>query len=122
MVQMPAYAEMAGRPWRETLGTCTVATLGDVAVIWAAYGIGALASGQWRWGMTGKWNVYATGVLLGALAAIGIEWRSLAGGRWSYNDCMPIVSGLNVGLWPLLQLTFLVPVSWALAWWWAKRR
>ena len=32
MAQMSAYAEMAGRPWRETLWTCTVASLGDVVL------------------------------------------------------------------------------------------
>src|SRR5688572_16535542 len=29
---MPAYAEMAGRPWLETLPRCTLAALGDVAI------------------------------------------------------------------------------------------
>src|SRR5713226_9123430 len=69
MAQMPAYAEMAGRSWRETLPRCTVATLGDVVITFAVYGVGSLAAGQVRWGVTGKWNVYATAALLGAVNA-----------------------------------------------------
>src|SRR5262249_21623676 len=50
MAQMPAYAEVAGRPWRETLLPCTWASLGDVAATLAVYAVGALAAGQRRWG------------------------------------------------------------------------
>src|SRR3989442_115376 len=65
MAQMPAYAEMAGRPWGETLWPCTLASLGDVAATLAIYGVGALAAGQLRWGTDGRWNVYTTAALLG---------------------------------------------------------
>jgi hypothetical protein len=122
MAQMPAYAEMAGRPWRETVVPCTLATLGDVAITLAVYGAGALAAGHPRWGATGRWNVYATAALLGGACAVAIEWKALASGRWSYTGSMPVVPVLGVGLWPLLQLTLLVPVALWLAGWWAGRR
>lgn len=121
MLQMPAYVEMADRPWGEALGICTLATLGDVVVTWAIYGIGTLAAGQLRWGMSSKWNIYATGALLGGLAAVGIEWKALAAGHWSYNDRMPIVPVLGVGLWPLVQLTILAPLAFGVAAWWSRR-
>lgn len=117
MVQMPAYVGMADRPWRDALGICTRATLGDVVITWASYGIGALASGQWRWGMMTTWNVYATGSVLGALAAVGIEWRGLSSGTWAYTDHMPIIPWTVVGLWPFLQLTILVPLALGIAAW-----
>src|SRR5437764_9215100 len=73
MVQMPAYAEMAGRAWRDTMLRCTLAAAGDVVATVAVVGIGSLAAGQMRWVMTGKWNVYATATLLGAAIAILLE-------------------------------------------------
>ncbi len=121
MLQMPAYTEMAGRNWTETIPTCTLATLGDVAVTLIIYGIGALAAGQGRWGTTGQWNVYATASLLGAVSAAGIEWKVALSGYWSYNEHMPVIPLLGVGLWPFLQLTLLVPLSLAVAAWWVRR-
>lgn len=121
MMQMPTYREMAGRPWRETLKICTVATLGDVLITFAVFGVGALAAGQLRWATTGRWNVYATVALLGGACAAVIEWRALISGRWSYTERMPIVPILEVGLWPFLQLVLLIPATFLVAAWWSKR-
>lgn len=57
MIQMPAYRETAARPWPETVPTCTLAALADVAIVLAVYGAGALAAGEVRWGLSGRWNV-----------------------------------------------------------------
>lgn len=102
---------------------CTAATLGDVAITLGICGIGALSTGRLQWGLEKKWNVYATAALLGAACAAAIEWRALAFGRWSYTDQMPIVLFVGVGLWPLLQLTLLVPIAlWIAAWWTLRSR
>jgi len=122
MAQMPAYAEIAGRTWWESVPSCSLAALGDVAITFAVYGVGALAAGCLRWGTKGGWNVYAAAALLGGLCAAAYEWRSLAARRWSYNAHIPIVPLLGVGLWPLLQLTLLVPAALYLARCWAGRR
>lgn len=116
MAQMGAYTELAAVPWRQTVWTCTRATGGDVMITFASYGIGALAQGKLAWGATGKWNVYATGALLGALCATAYEWMALFSGRWSYSPEMPIVPIVGVGLWPSLQLTVLVPTALWAAW------
>lgn len=121
MVQMSAYAEMAESSWRETALLCARASLGDVAMTFGIYGLGALAAGRLRWGMEGKWNVYAAAALLGAVFAAAFEWKALSSGRWSYTSQMPIVAVLGVGLWPLFQLVLLVPVSFTIAVWWAGR-
>ena len=115
MVQMPAFQEMAGRSWLETSRRCTIAALGDVAMILAIYAIGAVAAGDARWGTAPKWIIYATEVLLGAGIACAFEWFSLATGRWTYNEHMPVIPGLRIGLWPLLQLALLAPLSYWLA-------
>lgn len=121
MAQMPGYAELAGRRWSDTLVPCTVAAAGDVGLTFVVYGVGALAAGRLSWGEEKKWNVYAAAAILGALIAIAIEWRAAQTGRWSYTDDMPIVPGLGVGLWPLLQLAILTPFSIWIARWLAGR-
>lgn len=118
MFQMPAYAEMADRSWTETAWRCTLATLGDVAVTFAVYGVGALAARRLEWGAMRRWNVFVAAGLMGAAVAIALEWRALAIGTWSYNRHMPVLAFLDVGLWPLLQLTVLVPLALAIASFW----
>lgn len=118
MIQMGAYVEMAGLAWSETILRCAFAALGDLGMTLAIYGLGCLAAGQWRWGMGGGWNIYLTGALLGAIFNVAFEWKSQHSGRWSYNERMPIVPVLEVGLWPLAQLTLLVPICFTIAAWW----
>src|SRR5439155_395100 len=89
MVQMPAYAEMAGRPWLDTVRTCTLAALGDVAITLGIYGAGALAMRDLGWAATGRWPVFGAAAVLGAVCAFVFERIALAAGRWSYTDRMP---------------------------------
>ena len=42
-----------------------------------------------------------------AATAIALEVFALQTGRWEYNDLMPIIPILNIGLTPVLQLPFL---------------
>jgi hypothetical protein len=121
MFQMPAYIEMVERSWAESALPCASAALGDMAMTLAIYGLGCLAAGHWRWGVEKRWNIYLTGTLLGGLFATALEWKFLSSGRWSYSERMPIVPILGVGLWPLVQLMLLVPLSWFIAAWWSKR-
>ena len=121
MAQMRAYVEMARQSWQETVLPCTIATVGDVAITAAIYGIGALACADLRWAH-GRWNAYLASALLGTACAAGIEWKSRLEGRWSYSPAMPVVPVLNAGLWPLLQLTLLVPLALGLAEWWSRSR
>ena len=122
MAQMGAYVEMAGRGWWDVLLPCTQAALGDVALTFAVWAVGALAAADVCWGMTGRWNVYLVAALLGGARALAYEWKALGSGRWHYTDRMPVLPVLGVGLWPLLQLMLLVPLALGLARWWAARR
>ena len=116
MAQMRGYTELARVPWWDTVLPCSRATGGDVIITLAVYAIGALASRQIGWAITNRWNVYATAAILGAACAVAIEWRAQFAGQWSYNEFMPVVPGLQVGLWPFLQLTVLIPAAFWLAW------
>ena len=46
-------------------------------------------------------------ILGGIIISILIEWHGLGTGRWSYNDYMPIIPILSVGLTPTIQLGIL---------------
>jgi hypothetical protein len=54
-------------------------------------------------------------VLFGIILAVFIEWYALRTGRWAYNDFMPIIPFLNVGLTPTIQLGLLGYVSYRVA-------
>ena len=46
-------------------------------------------------------------VVIATSVAVCIEWYALATNRWSYNQYMPIIPGLLVGLTPTVQLGLL---------------
>jgi hypothetical protein len=46
-------------------------------------------------------------IVLGVLVAILIEWYALSSGRWAYNEYMPLIPFLNIGLTPTIQLGLL---------------
>jgi hypothetical protein len=121
MAQMSAYVETAGHSWPSTLGLCTWAAVGDVGIILGIYAAGALASGDLGWGLRGRWNIYAAAAVLGLAYAALVERAALAAGRWSYTGRMPVVPVLGAGLWPLLQMTLLPPLTLVFARWWAGR-
>jgi len=121
MAQMSDFVETAGHSWTSTLGLCTRAAVGDVGIILGIYAAGALAAGDLGWGLRGRWNIYATAALWGLAYAALVEHAALAAGRWSYTERMPVVPGLGAGLWPLLQMTLLPPLTFWVSRWWAGR-
>jgi hypothetical protein len=122
MVQMSAYVEAAGHSWKSTLGLCTRAAVGDVGILLGIYAAGALAAGDLGWGLRGRWNIYATASLVGLAYAALVEHAALDAGRWSYTERMPVVPVLGAGLWPLVQMTLLPPLTFLFACWCAGRR
>lgn len=48
---------------------------------------------------------------LGAVTAILVERMALADGRWTYNSLMPVIPIVNVGLWPVAQMTVLPVIA-----------
>lgn len=122
MSQMRAYVQMATVPWTDTLLPCTWAALGDVVFALLIYGIGALASGDIAWALTGRVHVLAAVAVFGAIAACAYEWHSQLIGRWTYSDAMLIVPALHVGLWPMLQLVITLPLAFVFGAWFCKWR
>ena len=121
MAQMSAYVETASHSWMGTISFCSWAALGDVGIILGIYAAGALAAGDPAWGLRSRWNIYATVAVMGLAYAALVEHAALAAGRWSYSERMPVVSVLGAGLWPLLQMTLLPPLTFLFARFWAGR-
>ncbi len=117
MAQMSAYVETAGRSWTSTLALCTRAAVGDVGIILGISAAGVLAAGDPGWGLRNRWNIYATAALMGLVCATLVEHAALGAGRWSYTKHMPVVPVLAAGLWPLLQMTLLPPLTFWIAQW-----
>jgi hypothetical protein len=74
-----------------------------------------LRRGKWDW--TPPWDRRAA-VLIVAIALLvqGTgEWVAITTDRWGYNQYMPVVPGLGVGLTPLLQMPLLILITFWLA-------
>jgi len=117
MAQMSAYVDTAGHSWSSTLGLCTRATVGDVGIVLGIYAMGVLATGDPGWGLHSRWNMYATTAVLGLAYAALVEHAALAAGRWAYSEHMPLVPWFDAGLWPLLQMMLLPPLTFWIARW-----
>jgi hypothetical protein len=72
------------------------------------------------WGADGQVRRRTALAVLGAGTAIAVEWAALADGRWTYNALMPIIPVLNVGLWPVVQISLLPVMSVVLAAAWRR--
>ena len=116
MAQMRMYATLADQPWLATVPPCTAAAAADAGLALMICGAAMLL------GRLLRLPVLLSSAFLGALAAVSIERLELARGSWSYSEAMPVVPVVGIGLWPLLQLTLLVPVAIGLARWWTSRR
>lgn len=118
VAQMFAYIRPPGSSSMSEFSLCSRAAVGDAVIILGICAIGALASRDPGWGLSGAWNVYATSSILGVTYATLLERWAVAEGRWAYAESMPIVPMLDAGLWPLLQMVLLPPLSVYVARWW----
>ena len=55
--------------------------------------------------------VWILPVVAGAISATAVERFAITTGRWTYNELMPIVPLVNVGLWPVVQMSVLPGLS-----------
>lgn len=104
IAQMSAY-QSADASTLESLISCTLATVIDVVIILAIYGIAAFLFRRQ------DWKFYLTAALLGALSAILFEKVAFAFDLWSYNERMPVVPIIKTGLFPFVQLATLAPLA-----------
>ena len=108
MLHMPLYAGMTGSWVR-----CASAAAADVVVLALLYAVMAAAAGSWAWFREATLPRSLALVAIGSMAAVVIELRALAEGRWSYAASMPLLPFFHVGWSPVLQMVT-IPIG--LAW------
>ena len=108
---MGAYLGIGDQPWMSTLGRCSGAALFDVVV---SVILAAPLMRRWRSERRSAWP-WVTMAAAGAVVAVIMERVGLAAGRWAYGEAMPLLPGLDVGLWPVVQMTLIPPLAGLLA-------
>jgi hypothetical protein len=105
-----AYVESTG-PFLYRLRHCL--PMAGTDALWTL-ALWAIVTAPW-WGADHKGRRRGALAVLGAATAIAVEWAALAEGRWTYNVLMPIVPVVDVGLWPVAQMTVLPLITVELA-------
>ncbi|OGI36047.1 MAG: hypothetical protein A2283_09870 [Lentisphaerae bacterium RIFOXYA12_FULL_48_11] len=83
------------------------ATLGDMILFLIIYTFGILVFRNRYWAAGNNKTKYTFVILAGSVVSILVEKLALLSGRWSYNQPMPTIPVLNVGLTPVLQMIIL---------------
>jgi len=119
----PLYGiDHEGMSWGLYMWFFFLATLWDAGYITLLYLSIAVMKRRFFWLERSNWLDLSVVMLISFAVATFIEWRALSIGRWSYNDLMPIVPWLDVGLTPFLQLGLLSLLSfWIVGKWWSKK-
>lgn len=88
---------------------CFMGTLGDVgitlsvlAVLWLAKARSVISLDK---------NGIIALVIIGFFIAVFVEQNALLGGKWAYMNTMPLIPYFDVGLTPVLQIAFLLPLT-----------
>ena len=87
------------------------AAIGDVLYTIGAVLLVALLKGRLNWIREATYKDIASLAVLGFFIAVFVEYKGLFLNRWHYLEAMPVISGLGVGLSPILQMSLLLPVS-----------
>lgn len=103
--QMPYFAGKPGDTYTEGLFYCSLASIIDGLTIVSIYFIAS------RLIMPNKLKFYLLTAFFGALCAVIFENIAFYFKMWSYQESMPIVPFIEVGLLPFIQLLTLVPIS-----------
>ena len=105
-IHAAAYVETAGPLWQR-LWCCL--PMGAVDAVWSL-GLVITARVIVRpAGQSHRAAFFWLTAVLGATTATILEWHALRTGRWTYNALMPLIPGLSVGVFPVLQMA-IVPV------------
>jgi len=115
MAQAHAFTGLPPDAFWATLA-CARASVGDGLLTVLVWGAGALLFWHAAWvGPTG-WRGWV--LLAGLSAAVAVVTEAVLVhilGRWGYRSSMPLLPGVPVGLWPVLQMVLLTPpvLGWA---------
>lgn len=86
---------------------CTLASLADVLMVLLLYFGLAFIFKDPFWIKDLKWKRIFLLALIGGAGAVLSEMRHLSLGSWGYDDSMPVIPVVNVGISPVLQFMIL---------------
>ena len=114
LAQRPLYAGAVGLG--AALWHCLIAALGDGLLVVLIFAAAAAAQGSIKWFVRPTAGAYAA--MFGAALVVGfaVEWWGVrVAQRWQYSERMPVISGIDIGIVPLVQMLLLPPlVFWIL--------
>ena len=117
MVQMRAYA---GISWISlpSSAICSAAAIGDSTYVLLLYWAGYILIADKAW-ISRITTIRLLLILaVGFVVAVTLERIALLASLWQYASSMPRIPGLQVGLWPVLQLmTVPLAVFWVASLW-----
>lgn len=105
LAQSPLYVGMD--TLRESWWHCLVATMGDALLVLLILAAGWAVFGESDWFVRRGVAGVAFSAAFGAIVAILVEWAAVSTGRWSYTPHMPLIPGLDLGVFPVLQMALL---------------
>lgn len=95
-------------PWMKNMGYF-LCSLGDAVLVVIIYVVVAQIANDIKWGQKPSANHLLWVLLIGTIVALIAEKTALLLNWWQYNEQMPVLSLLGVGVSPWLQIT-LTPV------------
>ncbi|MGH7779390.1 MAG: hypothetical protein ACREQR_06155 [Candidatus Binataceae bacterium] len=113
ILQLPTFADWREGGWRWLTFIVAIGTAGDVAIAATSLVFGLVVFGDERWPAmdASYWRVAVAASVFGLGYTTYSEWRHAVVLRdWTYSALMPVVPGLGVGVFPLLQW-ILIPAA-----------
>lgn len=105
LLQMPLYKDA---PYTFThIAFCALASVADAIMVLLIYLFFGVIYKNTLWVKDLKLPRILTLILCGAIGAIIAETRHVSAGNWTYDNSMPIIPIIEVGLSPVLQFMLL---------------
>lgn len=108
-MQSQRYIDPGGAsiPW----GLCLAASLADGLFVLMIFGMGWMALGRRTWFEQPGVEGYLVMLTSGGTISVGIEWTTVHVLRWwTYDEQMPLVPLVNIGMVPVIQMLMLPPL------------
>lgn len=99
---------------------CALASIADVLMVLLLYFGFALIFKDHFWIQYFKLTPFLLLVLIGGAGAVLSEMRHVSLGSWSYDDSMPLIPVVNVGISPVLQFMILPVLVYFLSFYYLK--
>ena len=116
---MPLYEIWRTGTWSEIAFAAIHCTGGDILIALSSILLALLVVGHSSWPTNSASRVLIVTILLGFSYTAFSEWLNIEIRQsWAYNDLMPVIPLLNMGLSPALQW---IVVPW-IAYWWANKQ